>query len=271
MAHYPKYIPETINQANGAALRATTILSKDSIIASGAVCEVNDDLCIGCNLCVRVCPYNAIELEDTEEGKIAKVIPAACKGCGTCNAVCPTTAISLNHFTDQQIFSQIEAAYSVPIEESKSKILTFLCNWCGYSAADLAGVSRIQYTSNTRAIRVLCTGRIHSRFVYDAFLKGLDAVLVVGCHPEDCHYISGVQQTMKMVPTTQKNLGKIGIDPSRLQLEFASAAEGAAFASIINNYTDGMAKLGHIELTDEQKEKLQELRDRKTQPKERES
>lgn len=266
MAHYPKYIPESINQANGAALRAATILSQDSIVASGTVCEVNEDDCIGCGLCVRGCPYNAIELVEREDGKVAKVIPAACKGCGVCNAVCPTWAISLNHYNDDQIYSQIDAAYSVPVDESKPKILSFLCNWCGYAAADLAGVSRIQYASNTRVIRLLCTGRVHPKFVYDAFLKGMDAVLIVGCHTEDCHYISGVQQPIKSVPLTQKNLEKIGIDPARLRLDFASAAEGAAFASIVNDYADDMEKLGHIELTDEQKTQLQELRDKKTKP-----
>ncbi len=267
MAQYPKYIPETINQANGAALRAATILSKDTIVASGAVCECDDERCIGCGLCTRVCPYSAIELEETDEGKIARVIPAACKGCGVCNAVCPTAALTLNHFTDQQIFSQIEAAYSVPIDESKPKVLTFLCNWCGYAAADLAGVSRIQYASNTRAIRILCSGRVHPKFVYDAFLKGMDAVLIVGCHPADCHYISGVQQTMKTVPATQKNLEKLGIEPERLKLEFASAAEGAAFAAIVNNFTDDMQKLGHLELNDEQKDELVKLREKRTEPK----
>ncbi|MFC1900033.1 hydrogenase iron-sulfur subunit [Chloroflexota bacterium] len=165
------------------------------------------------------------------------------------------------------MFSQIEAAYSVPIEASKPKVLSFLCNWCGYAAADLAGVSRIQYASNTRTIRVLCSGRIHQKFVYDAFLKGMDGVLIVGCHPADCHYISGVQQTMKTVPATQKNLEAMGIDPSRLQLEFASAAEGAAYAAIVNNFTDAMAKLGHIELTGEQRDKLLELREKRTEPK----
>jgi hypothetical protein len=95
----------------------------------------------------------------------------------------------------------------------------------------------------------------------------MDAVLVVGCHPADCHYISGVQQTMKTIPATQKNLEKIGIDPARLQLEFASAAEGAAFASIINNFTDEMEKLGHLELNDEQKDELIKLREKRTEPK----
>jgi heterodisulfide reductase subunit A len=263
MAQYPKYIPETINQASGAALRAATILSKDTIVASGAISEVNEADCIGCGLCTRVCPYNAIEMVETDEGKVARVIPAACKGCGPCTAVCPTGAISLNHFTDSQIYSQIKAAYSVPIDQEKPKVLAFLCNWCGYAAADLAGVSRIQYASNTRTIRLLCSGRVHSKFVYDAFLNGMDAVLIVGCHPADCHYITGVQQTMKTVPNTQKALEKLGIDPSRLQLEFASAAEGAAYAAIINKFTSDMQKLGHVELSDEQKEELVKLRDKK--------
>ena len=266
-AHYPKYIPETINQANGAALRAATILSLDTIVSSGVVCEVNENECIGCDLCVRVCPYGAIELEDTEEGKIAKVITAACKGCGVCNSVCPTAALSLNHFTDQQLFSQIEAAYSVPIAKSKPKVLAILCHWCGYAGADLAGVSRIQYASNIRSIRVMCSGRIHPKFIYDAFLKGMDAVLVVGCHPADCHYISAVNQTIKTIPVTQKKLEKIGVSPERLRLEFVSAAEGAQFAKVVNSYTDAMAELGPIELTDEQKEKLLELKEKKAKVK----
>jgi len=92
----------------------------------------------------------------------------------------------------------------------------------------------------------------------------MDAVLIVGCHRPDCHYISGVDQTIKTVPIVQKNLEKIGINPERLRLEFASAAEGAQFATIVNNYTDAMAKLGSVELTDEQKAKLLELREKKT-------
>ncbi|MBN2239162.1 MAG: hydrogenase iron-sulfur subunit [Dehalococcoidales bacterium] len=267
MAQYPKDIPETINQANGAALRAATILSKDTVVASGTICEVDEENCIGCSLCARNCPYNAIEMVETEEGKIAHVIPAACKGCGVCNAVCPTNAITLNHFKDDQIFSQIRAAYSVPVDDSRPKILSILCNWCGYAAADLAGVSRMQYPADTRVVRVLCTGRVHPKFIYESFLQGMDAVLVVGCHPADCHYISGVQQPIKSVPQTQKALEKLGIDGERLHLDFASAAEGAAYANLIKDFTAKIKNLGHLVLTDDQKQELQVLRDKKTQPK----
>ena len=110
MAHYPKYIPETINQANGAALRAATILSQDSIVASGAICEIAEDQCISCGACISVCNYNAIEFHETPQGKKARVIPAMCKGDGLCNSKCPTGAISLKHFIDEDIVAQIDAS-----------------------------------------------------------------------------------------------------------------------------------------------------------------
>lgn len=112
LAHYPKFIPETISQANGAAARAATILSQDKIIASGALCEVNESECVGCGLCQKACPYGAIELQDTLEGlKVARVISTLCKGCGHCNSMCPTGAVSLRHSTNSQIFSEIAAAF----------------------------------------------------------------------------------------------------------------------------------------------------------------
>jgi len=111
MAHYPKHISETISQAYGAAGRAATILSKDSVTASGAVCEVNESKCVGCGQCQSVCKYGAIELHDTPQGKKARVIPVLCKGCGLCNTKCPTGAITSKHYTDEQILTEIEAAF----------------------------------------------------------------------------------------------------------------------------------------------------------------
>jgi len=116
MAHYPKHISETISQAYGAAGRATTILTKDSVIASGAICEVNESECIGCGACQSVCQYGAIELHDTPQGKKARVTPVLCKGDGVCNSKCPTGAISLKHFTDDEIFVQIDAEVPALIE-----------------------------------------------------------------------------------------------------------------------------------------------------------
>jgi heterodisulfide reductase subunit A len=109
-AHYPKHMTETISQALGAAGRAVTILSKDSVIASGAVCEVNENDCVACGACISVCKYGAIDFYDTPQGKKARVNPVICKGDGLCNPKCPAGAIYLKHFTDEELLSQIDEA-----------------------------------------------------------------------------------------------------------------------------------------------------------------
>ena len=116
IAHYPKHISEAISQAYGAAGRAATILSKDSVTASGAICEVNEGKCVGCGQCQAVCKYGAIELLDTPQGKRARVIPVLCKGDGLCSTKCPTGAISAKHYTDEQIFAEIDAAFPALVE-----------------------------------------------------------------------------------------------------------------------------------------------------------
>jgi heterodisulfide reductase subunit A2 len=112
MAHYPKFIQETINQAYGAAGRALTLLSHDIVVASGSVCVVDEKKCMGCGACVAVCTYGALELQDTKQGKKVAVNPVLCKGDGLCNAKCPTGAISLKHYTNEEVMSEIDAMAS---------------------------------------------------------------------------------------------------------------------------------------------------------------
>ena len=109
-AHYPKHLTEAISQAYGAAGRAVTILSKDSVTASGAVCEVEEKDCVSCGACISVCTYGAIEFHETPQGKKARVNPVLCKGDGLCNPKCPTGRISLKHFTDEEIARQVNEA-----------------------------------------------------------------------------------------------------------------------------------------------------------------
>jgi heterodisulfide reductase subunit A len=109
-AHYPKHISETIGQAYGAAGRAVTLLSQDTVTASGSVCEINESECVSCGACITACTYGAIEFHDTPQGKKARVNPVLCKGDGLCNTKCPTGAIFLKHYTDEEIFCQIDAA-----------------------------------------------------------------------------------------------------------------------------------------------------------------
>jgi heterodisulfide reductase subunit A len=119
-AHYPKHIPETINQAYGAAGRVLTLLSHDIVTVSGSVCVVNEDKCISCGACITACAYDAIEFRETPQGKKAAVNPVLCKGDGLCNAKCPTGAILLKHFTDEELLSQIDAA--IPTKEIVEQI-----------------------------------------------------------------------------------------------------------------------------------------------------
>lgn len=124
------------------------------------------------------------------------------------------------------------------------KIIGFMCNWCSYAGADLAGISRIKYASNLRIIRVLCSGRLDPYIIISAFENGADGVLVTGCHPGDCHYISGNYQAEKKVKNTRKILKRAGVDERRLGLEWISAAEGARFAEVVNEFTELIKNLG---------------------------
>ncbi len=120
LAHYPKFIQETINQSYGAAGRALTLLSHETVTASGSVCEVNESKCMGCGQCVSVCTYGALELRETKQGKKAVINPVLCKGDGLCNSKCPTGAIVLKHFTDEEIMSQIDVV--IPEQEIMEQI-----------------------------------------------------------------------------------------------------------------------------------------------------
>jgi F420-non-reducing hydrogenase iron-sulfur subunit len=125
------------------------------------------------------------------------------------------------------------------------KIIGFLCNWCAYAGADLAGVSRIQYPPNIRIIRVMCSGRIDPAFVLEAFKDGADGVLVAGCHlPSDCHYISGNFKALRRINLLKKVLKDFGIEPERLRLEWISASEGDKFAAVVRSMVEDIKKLG---------------------------
>jgi len=124
------------------------------------------------------------------------------------------------------------------------KIVAFLCNWCSYRAADLAGTSRIKAVPNVRPIRVMCSGRVEPDFVLKAFQTGADGVLILGCHPGDCHYIEGNYKTMRRIALLKKMLSQLGIEDERLRLEWVSASEGGRFAEVTDDMTEQIRKLG---------------------------
>jgi F420-non-reducing hydrogenase iron-sulfur subunit len=129
------------------------------------------------------------------------------------------------------------------------KIVGFLCNWCSYAGADLAGVSRFQYPTNLRVIRVMCSGRVHPAHILEAFKNGADGVLVAGCHPpNDCHYISGNLKAKRRVAMLKKLMEQMGMDPERLRLEWVSAAEGEKFARVVTEFTNMLKEKGPCQL-----------------------
>jgi F420-non-reducing hydrogenase iron-sulfur subunit len=124
------------------------------------------------------------------------------------------------------------------------KIVGFLCNWCSYAGADLAGTSRIPYPPNVRVIRVMCSARVEPAFVLEALARGADGVLVCGCHPGDCHYSEGNYKAMRRFPLLADVLDSYGVERERVRLEWVSASEGQRFADIVTDMTERLRALG---------------------------
>ncbi|MHA1269255.1 MAG: hydrogenase iron-sulfur subunit [Candidatus Helarchaeota archaeon] len=122
-------------------------------------------------------------------------------------------------------------------------IVAILCNWCSYAGADLAGVSRYQYPTSVKVIRVMCSGRVDPVFILKAFEYGADGVLVAGCHLGDCHYIDGNEMAKIRIKKTKEILEWIGINPKRLRLEWVSASEGLRFANVVSEFTNELEEL----------------------------
>lgn len=123
-------------------------------------------------------------------------------------------------------------------------IIGFLCNWCSYTGADMAGVARMQYPPNLRPIRVMCSGMVHPDFVMEAFCQGADGVMIMGCHPGECRYLTGNEKALARVEVLSLELESVGIDPRRLAIQWISSAEASVFVQAITAFTRTIQKLG---------------------------
>ncbi len=130
------------------------------------------------------------------------------------------------------------------MDDFEPRIVAFLCNWCAYTGADLAGTSRLQYPPNVRAIRVMCTGGVDPIYVIKALLEGADGVLIGGCHPGDCHYQSGNLKARRRVAILRSILEQLGLDPDRVWLRWISASEGKLFADTITEMVEELKEKG---------------------------
>jgi heterodisulfide reductase subunit A len=233
-ARSPKNLKDTQEEAMGAAMRASIPMKRGYLEAEGIVADIDLDVCNSCGLCEKNCPYGAIQWVDEKP----HVIKALCKGCGLCAADCPKNAVTIIHYSDEQILAQIEAALE---ERPEEKIIGFVCHWCALGGVDMAGVSRLQYPTNVRLIRVMCSARVASTFIERAFELKAAGVLVAGCEFPTCHYITGNYAAEERIKKVKKRLARKGCDPDKLWDLWCSAADGPKFA---NTMRDMVKQLG---------------------------
>ena len=227
-AESPKDIRDAVIQASAAAGRASIILQKGRYPIEALSAKIMQDLCTRCGTCVTRCPYGAITKDGT--GKVS-VVGALCQACGTCAGDCPQGAIYMPNFTNEQIDAQIEKALA---ENPEEKIVAFACAFCSYRGSDLAGVSRMQYPTNARVIRSMCSGRFSTKFAQKAFEMGAGAVLYSGCHlPSDCHFQTGNHWMAKREPRIRSWMKRNNIDDNRFRVEWVTAGEGKKWQTIM--------------------------------------
>jgi heterodisulfide reductase subunit A len=244
---FPTFSQEATTQSLAAASKAAIPLIKGKVKAEPIFAFCDPNICIGCGSCEEVCPFSAIEIRKENSGYLAHIHEIKCKGCGSCLSVCRTGAMHQNGFEDHQIISMIEAYASndKKKDEFEPKIIVFACNWCSYAGADLAGISRLQIPLDFRIIRLMCSSRVKSELVIGAFVRGIDGVMILGCHPGECHYIHGNMYAQKRISILRWLLEEFGVDKSRLIIEWVSASEGSRFKELIEKTILNIKALGN--------------------------
>ena len=235
----PKDIQDSVASAGLAAAKAAQLIFSGETEFDPYNAYVDEEKCIGCRICERVCEFNAVRVD-----KKAYIDPSACTMCGMCVAACPVDAIDMGFFSDEGIKAMIEA-----LTEEKNAdplILVFSCWYCSYGAADLAGTTKVQYEPNIRIIRVLCTGRVDPEWVLMALKKGVDGVLIAGCRLGECHFKYGNYKAKERVEALKLALEAAGIDSRRVKCIWHSAGEAEAIARDFDSFVDEIRKIGRV-------------------------
>ena len=236
----PKDIPSSIAQAESAAAKAIALTSKGKVELDPHIVYYEPEKCDLCKLCEDICIYNAIKIE----GKEFNLIQANCSGCGACAAMCPNDALYIPGFKKSQTSAQIKSILTKKSEYPL--IIAFLCNWCSYMGADLAGTSKIVYPTNIRSVHVMCTAMLDPSLVFESFFNGADGVLIAGCYEQDCHYDTGFLKTKTRYESIKEILAKSGINENRVKIVSISAGEGEKFAQVVSDFKTELEKLGPI-------------------------
>lgn len=220
-AEAPKSIQDSITDAASAASRIATLLKSDTSVIDLKTVVIDPDTCTKCGLCIEACNYSVI----TDEYEI---IDMSCRGCGKCVAVCPTGAIQIRHLTSEQLRGQVDGILSV----DPDSVIAYTSETCGYNAADIAGVSRMEYPSVVKVVKVPCAGRVGVDDLLYAFEKGARGVLIVACPKGLCHYIDGCDTAEDAVKETKKILDEQGVDSNRLRFVPIVSPDGPKFQQI---------------------------------------
>ncbi|MFX1278919.1 MAG: hydrogenase iron-sulfur subunit [Promethearchaeota archaeon] len=236
----PKDIPSSIAQAESAAAKTISLISKGKVEIDPHIVYFNSEGCDLCRLCENICMFNALKIKENQ----LKITQANCTGCGACAAMCHSEALYIPGFTNAQISAQIQ---SILKQKSESPlIIAFLCNWCSYTGADLAGTSKLTYPTNVRAIHVMCTAMLNPSLVFESFFYGADGVLIAGCYPQDCHYQEGFIKAESRYESIKEVLIEAGINEKRVKIISVAAGEGEKYANNIKEFTKELDNIGPI-------------------------
>jgi heterodisulfide reductase subunit A-like polyferredoxin/coenzyme F420-reducing hydrogenase delta subunit len=236
-AAFPRGVMESLESAREAAASAHALLSKTSITLRTPVPTIESEVCasLHCKLCVSTCPYGALYIDEEEE---LKVNEALCMGCGICSATCPSGANSLDAWETEAILAEVDAV------TDEGSIVAFLCKWSAYGAADQAGYERLSVPASARIIRIPCSGRVDAQMVAGAFARGAGSVLIGACYPDSCHYGTGNTRARSRVMLLRTFLSELGVDASRLRLEYFGTREGRKLASVLTDMDEQLSSVG---------------------------
>ncbi|MFW9783870.1 MAG: hydrogenase iron-sulfur subunit [Candidatus Heimdallarchaeota archaeon] len=237
----PKDIPSSIAQAESAAAKAISLIAKQKVELDPHIVYFDPEKCDLCRLCLETCAYNALKIEE----KQLEIIKANCTGCGACAAMCHTDALYIPGFTKSQISAQIRSILKQ--KNDSPLIIAFLCNWCSYLGADLAGTSKISYPTNVRSVHVMCTAMLDPSLVFESFFYGADGVLIAGCYPQDCHYQDGFIKASSRYESIREMLVEMRINENRVKIISIAAGEGDKFAKSIAQFKEDLDEIGPIQ------------------------
>ena len=241
---YPKDIPDTVAQAGAAAAGALAPgRQPDTVKVEPTISYIDPEKCSGCHICVGLCPHNAIQYN--EEKDVSRGDRGGLQGLRRVRLrlrLQRAAAARLPRHADlrrdrrgaRRLGGRDRKETTVSDNGFEPRLIGFLCRWCSYNGADLAGTSRLKYPPNMVPIKTNCSGRVDPTHIMKAFAEGADGVIIAGCHPGDCHYINGNYRTAGRYPLMEKLLEQLGLEHGRVRLEWVSAAEGDKFARVVD-------------------------------------